>query len=256
MEKLPLEISAYLDNLFELDPGDQAHANNGLQVDTGIPVSKIGIAVDACMASFEMAKETGCQMIIAHHGIFWTGHGEDPRAIEIHGKRLSYLFKNGISVWSCHLPLDMHPEFGNNAILANMLGLNNISKFGMYHGKAIGLQGTINPLSVDDIATLLQEKLPECLGYAWNFGKEKVATIGIVSGGGDFAIDEAGKLGLDLLVTGEMSHEKYHTAKEYGVNVISAGHWSTETTGISAVGERLCQHFGLASQFLSIPTGL
>jgi dinuclear metal center YbgI/SA1388 family protein len=256
MNKLPTEISIYLDGLFEPDPGDQAHANNGLQVDAGTPVSKIAIAVDACLEAFEMAKESGCQMIIAHHGIFWTGHDNDPRAIDIHGKRLSYLFKNGISVWSCHLPLDIHPEFGNNAMLAKLLGFSDVKPFGAYHGKMIGLSGTVCTTDIEAIAEKLEQNLPECTAYAWSFGKESIGTIGVVSGGGDFAIPEAGRLGLDLIITGEMSHQMYHTAREYGINVICAGHWSTETVGIRAVGEKLCTHFGLESQFLSIPTGL
>lgn len=256
MDILPKEIAGYLNSLFETDPHDQAHANNGLQVDSDVPVTKIGMAVDGCLAAFELAKETGCQMVIAHHGIFWTGHGNDPRAINIHGKRLSYAFNNGISLWSCHLPLDIHPEFGNNAVLSKMLDLADRKPFGEYNGKKIGFMGRIAPTDLESVASKLEENLPECSAYAWNFGRETIETVGIVSGGGDFAIPEAGQLGLDLIVTGEMGHELYHVAKEYGVNVICAGHWCTETTGIQALGEKLKAQFGLACEFLSIPTGL
>jgi dinuclear metal center YbgI/SA1388 family protein len=256
METLPKDIALYLDDLFEADPGDQALANNGLQIDCGLPVTKIGLAVDGCLDSFMMAKDLGCNMILAHHGIFWTGHGTNPRAINIHGKRLSYAFNNGISLWSCHLPLDIQPEFGNNAVLARILELGDIQPFGQYNGKKIGFMGKIKPSDTDSIATRLEEVLPECTAYAWNFGRETIETVGIVSGGGDFAIPEAGQLGVDLIVTGEMGHELYHVAKEYGVNVICAGHWSTETTGIRAVGEKVGARFGLLCEFLSIPTGL
>ena len=256
MNNLPKEISTYLDSIVGFDPGDQVIANNGLQVDTGVLVTKIGIAVDACLDAFAMAKENGCQMVIAHHGMFWAGHDNDPRAINIHGKRLAYLFANGISLWTCHLPLDKHPELGNNIILCKLLGLENISPFGQYHGNSIGFMGKCKPTSLDQIAETLEEKLPECSAYAWNFGKETIETVGIVSGGGDFAIPQACMLGLDLVISGEMNHQYYHIAKEFGVNVISAGHWSTETVGIRAVGHALCAQFGLESQFLSIPTGL
>jgi dinuclear metal center YbgI/SA1388 family protein len=256
MNILPKEISIYLDSLIGSDPTDQAIANNGLQVDTGNPVSKVGIAVDACLEAFEMAKENGCQIVIAHHGMFWTGHDNDPRAIEIHGKRLAYLFANNISLWSCHLPLDKHPKYGNNILLCQMLGLGDITPFGQYHGIDIGFMGKCQATDIDTIAQILEDKLPECNAYAWSFGKSSIETIGIVSGGGDFAIPQACKQGLDLVITGEMNHQYYHIAKEYGINVISAGHWSTETIGIRAVGQALFTQFGLETQFLSIPTGL
>ena len=256
MKTLPNELSIYLDSIIGFDPDDQVLANNGLQVDAGVPVTKIGIAVDACLDAFKMAKENGCQMVIAHHGMFWTGHDNDPRAIDIHGKRLAYLFANGISLWTCHLPLDMHPELGNNIMLSRLLDLEDLVPFGLYHGQNIGFKGKSKPASLDEIAETLEEKLPECSAYAWNFGKDTIETVGIVSGGGDFAIPQACKLGLDLVISGEMNHQYYHIAKEFGINVISAGHWSTETVGIRAVGQALCAQFGLESQFLSIPTGL
>lgn len=256
MNILPKEISNYLDSIIGFDPMDQATANNGLQVDAGNPVTKIGIAVDACLEAFEMAKTNGCQMVIAHHGMFWSGHDNDPRAIDIHGKRLAYLFANNISLWSCHLPLDRHQKLGNNIILCNIIGLSDIAPFGQYHGQDIGYMGKCPTTDIETIAQSLEDNLPECNAFAWQFGKSTIETVGIVSGGGDFAIPQACRQGLDLIITGEMNHQYYHIAKEYGINVISAGHWSTETVGIRAVGQALYAQYGLESQFLSIPTGL
>ena len=250
-----IEVANFLDKLLidSADPMDKSL--NGLQVDAGATVTKVGVAVDSCLSTFELAKEKGCQMVITHHGLYWSG-GEH-RIIGLMGDRGSYLIRNNISLWSCHIPIDRHPKFGNNAGLADIVGIDNRQGFSDYHGSPIGLYGQIkNKKSINEIALGLSESLPSCNPLLWDFGCDDIQTIGIVSGGGAFAIEDAKKLNLDLLITGEVGHSDFHTAKEHKINVISAGHWATETVGIKLVGDEITKRLGIETQFISVPTGM
>ena len=252
---LPGQIAKWLNEALVVSQAANDSSVNGLQVDALEPVTKLGFAVDACMDAFTEAKDQGCQMLLCHHGLYWKG--DDQRAIGLMGNRISYLVKNGISLWACHLSLDMHPEYGNNAGLATTLQIKNRKPFGFYHDLAIGFYGEVeaNP-TCSELVQRLNKDIPECKPWVWSFGKKSCKNIGVVSGGGSYAIEEAARLGLDCLVTGEVFHQDYHTAKELGVNVIVAGHWATETVGILSVGKAAATFFGLESVFINKPTGL
>ncbi|HOO97198.1 MAG TPA: Nif3-like dinuclear metal center hexameric protein [Caldisericia bacterium] len=250
----PVEVASLCDGLLADSADPQDKSMNGLQVDAGVPVGRVGIAVDACMDAFVAAKEEGCQFVITHHGLYW--QGLDPRAAGVMGNRLRFLFENGISLWSCHIPIDRHLKYGNNIGLAKILEISNLSGFGEYHGQSIGLYGNIKTKSIMSVAGILSSELPSSQPIIWDFGKKEIESIGVVSGGGAFAITEAHKLGLDLLVTGEVGHSDYHTAKDLGISVVAAGHWATETVGVKLIGEELKKQLSLETRFLMVPTGM
>ena len=258
MQYLPRELAAYSDGLFGtlLDLPDSSL--NGLQLDAGVSVTKIGAAVDACMDAFIDAKNQGCQMIFTHHGMFWKGY-EDPRATFYNGSRLRFLFEAGISLAAYHAPLDIHGTIGNNAVLCKMLELSNLKPFGKWPGSAIvfGYEGVFSqPMSANCIASILEQSLPSCKVTVWPFGKKEITKIGVVSGGGYYSINEAAKKGLDAIITGEIHHESYHHAKELCMNVIIGGHWATETPGVKALVEDVGKKFNLETAFINVPTGL
>ncbi len=255
MTATPQEIARFCDNLLALDADKDDDSLNGLQVDGRSPVSKIAAAVDACMDAFVAAKNHGCQMLVCHHGIYW--RPSDPRAVNVTGDRLKFLFENGVSLWASHIPLDRNLKLGNNAALAKIVGIKDGKGFGTYHGAPIGLYGNLEePTDVEKLMGNLSSKIEHCQLKLWAFGDKTARRVGVVSGGGAFALKEAKNLGLDTYVTGEATHSDYHFAKELGINVIQAGHWATETLGVLGLLEEIKKNFGIETTFLSIPTGL
>lgn len=227
-------------------------AKNGLQVRACNRVSKVCFAVDACMSIFEKTKKFGAELIIVHHGIFWKGFKDD---MGRNKKYITYLKKNGVSLYACHLPLDMHMKYGNNIGLARVLGLENVKKFGRYHRVKIGVRGKLpRPQSISSLASFLNKKLKtRCV--ALSFGKKKVRSVGIVSGGADYgAIKDAWLEKLDCYITGELQHHVYHFAKDLGLNIIAAGHYHTETRGVKALQSLIVEKFGVNTRFIDVPT--
>ncbi|MEA3514016.1 MAG: Nif3-like dinuclear metal center hexameric protein [Nanoarchaeota archaeon] len=223
-------------------------SNNGLQVAGKTEVRKIAFAVDACVEVFEKAIEASADMIIVHHGMSWADSLKYITGINYN--RLKLLIKNDVSLYASHLPLDMHDRYGNNIQLAKMLGLNNIEYFGKYHGATIGKMGCFNnELTLEELKQILEDKLnAKCLTF--KFGKEKIKTIGIVSGGGSLALNEAVQKDLDCFLTGEAPHQTYQEAKESRMNVIMAGHYETETVGVKALMPLLKEKFGVEVVFI------
>lgn len=227
---------------------------NGIQVDRSDgPLRKMAFAVDACLETIRRAKEAGAQALFVHHGLFWG------KPLPLSGslrRRVMELLDGDLALYACHLPLDAHPELGNNAVLARMLGLKGIEPFGEYHGLAIGCKGNFDtPLSLDEVLrrVLSAGDPPRAL---YPFGPESIGSVGIVSGGAAFESLQAIEQGLDLYLTGEPSHSIYHTVMEEGLNVIAAGHYATEVHGVQAVAERAARELGIETVFIEFPTGL
>jgi dinuclear metal center YbgI/SA1388 family protein len=205
------------------------------------------------METFKRAKEGGADLLFVHHGLFWG------RSLRIEGslyERIKFLVESELVLYACHLPLDQHPECGNNAALARLLGFVEVEPFGLYHGAKIGYKGKLAaPIGLDEA---IRRVLPGGGEPAavYPFGPKEIRSAGCVSGGAAFdslqAIDE----GLDLYVTGESSHSIYHQVMESGLNVIAGGHYATEVWGVKAVSERLAREKGIRSFFLDLPTGL
>lgn len=248
------DISLFLADIFS-ECGHTDVSNNGLQVQGSSEVSKILFAVDACQASFDSAVSEGADLLIVHHGISWGGGLK--RLSSYHAKRLKTLFNADISLMAFHLPLDAHPEIGNNAVLADMLKLQGRQEFFEYGGGPIAFYGSLEtPCDAEEIAAILDAELPtECLILeADNW--ESLQKIAVVSGGGADALEECAELGLDCLVTGEVLHQHVHLARELGITVIEAGHYASETCGIKKLQEKIAKKFPVECKFVDIPTGL
>ncbi len=245
------QISQYLDGLLEIHSiRDYPKALNGLQVENKATVSKVGLAVDACLATINMAKDAGCQMMFVHHGLFWGGL-QSVRGP--HYQKLAALIKSDIALYSAHLPLDMHPLLGNNRALADQIGLEKVEAFGECEGQLIGLKGRVRRQSVKEVARKLEMQLS---GPVKVIGQGEVETVGLVTGGAGDMIHQAVDAGLDCYITGEGANHQYHEAEEAGCALLFAGHYATETGGVKAVGRHLKEQFKLDTVFLDYPTGM
>ncbi len=246
------ELVRYLDEYLAIDEiPDSDDALNGLQVESPGPVERMAVAVDASEASIQAAVREGCNLLIVHHGLFWEGNRP------ITGRRyrrLSLLLGSGVALYSAHLPLDVHPEVGNNAVLAGALGLEARGWFGSYKGMDIGIWGE---LSVARGA--FRTRLAELVGGPVTLipgGPERLERVGVITGGGGGFVAAAVEAGLDGLVTGEGSHHTFFDAMEGGLNLFYAGHYATETWGVRALGVHLEERFGIGWTYLDQPTGL
>jgi dinuclear metal center YbgI/SA1388 family protein len=230
------------------------HSLNGIQVDNdGSEIGKIAFGVDASMETFQRAAGAGADMLFVHHGLFW---GAPLRLSGGHRRRIKFLLDHNICLYAAHLPLDQHPELGNNAALAKLLGLENLEPFGLYHGRKIGYKGSFpKPLSIDEAAGKIGFMNRPALGI-FPFGRPENLSCAVISGG---AADEARQAiaeGLDLYVTGEASHQVYHECLEGHLNMIAGGHYSTEVWGVRAVMERCAVELNIDTEFIDVPTGL
>ena len=231
--------------------GSADYSDNGLQIEGGADVTRLALAVDACQETIAGAVAAGAQMLIVHHGLFW---GKVLRVVGPHRRRVQALLDGGCSLYAAHLPLDRHPEVGNNAELARLLGLTVIGGLGEAFGLPVGVIATATTTR-----TALVARLEASLGVTplvLPSGPEQVQRVGIISGGAARDIAAAAAAGCDTYLTGEASHSSYHDAAEYGVNVIYAGHYATETVGLKALAAHLDVQFALPSTFIDRPTGL
>ena len=246
-----LQLSHYLDNLLEISSiNDAPNALNGLQVQNTGEVKKIGLAVDLCQATIDLAIEKNCQMLFVHHGVFWGG------LQQVRGpfyKKISSMIRANLGLYSAHIPLDLHPVLGNNRALADLIGLKNLEPFGEYRGIKIGLKGTINKKPAETLVQDLAEKLGSPVKV---IGAGDIQSIGLVTGGAADIIQQASSERLDAYITGEGSNHHYHDAIEGKCILIFAGHYATETGGVKSVGLHLEQKFQIVTEFLDYPTGL
>ncbi len=225
---------------------------NGLQVEGREEVKKIAFCVTAGAEVFKKAKEEGAEMIIAHHGVFWKE--ANPSIKGWMKKRVAFLLENDISFYASHLPLDAHPEDGNNARLMELLGAKIEEPMAMYKGKSIGWIGRIEPTSLNEIVEKLEGSIGgDCRVLAQ--GKEKVERVAVVSGGAPYDVFEAIDREADLFITGDAA-DILEVVKDAEINVIFAGHYATETTGVKALSELVGKRFGVETVFIDAPTGL
>ncbi|MFA5206157.1 MAG: Nif3-like dinuclear metal center hexameric protein [Lentisphaeria bacterium] len=255
---IPLrQLTRFLDDLLARVPFPADRSNNGLQVAGGARLRRAAFAVDASAALFERAAADGVGFLFVHHGLSWNGGWQ--RLTGLAGRRVALLMKNDLSLYASHLPLDAHPEVGNNAGLAQDLGLAGLAPFFEYRGAPIGWRGTLpRPLSPAALAARVRDLLGAGEGRLFNGGGIRtVRRVAVVSGGAADAVETAALAGCDALVTGEVGHSHYHEALESGVAVIAAGHYATETVGPRRVLDAVAAAFpGLDCRFYDLPTGL
>jgi dinuclear metal center YbgI/SA1388 family protein len=245
------DLIAALDELLQ-PAGFRDLGPNGLQVPGASEVGKVVTGVSARRELCERAVELGAQLVLVHHGLFWDFQpaGLTPLLAE----RLRPLFKHDINLAAYHLPLDAHPELGNNALLAAALGCEAQRPFGDYKGTPIGRAGTFagDGIAPDDLRARVKEatgREPLILGA----GPERIRTIGIVSGSAADTLHEAAAQGLDAFLTGEPREHITAEAEELGLHFVAAGHYATETFGVRALGDLLAQRFGIAHTFVDLP---
>lgn len=246
-------IVKFLDDTLDMAAFPNDSSLNGLQVEASRDISAITLAVDACEQSIRMAARRRSGLLIVHHGLFW---GPQAPVTGIMASRIRLMMEKKVSLYACHLPLDCHPEIGNNARLCSLLGVDSPARFGDYHGIEIGLCGKLgSPMSVESLTA----KVGRITGSgvsSYAFGPSRIRKIAVVSGGGASLLEDAWKAGCDAMLTGETSHSAFHAALEYGINLFCAGHYATETFGVKALGELVESKLGLKTWFADLPTGL
>jgi len=249
------DVVRFLDGFLRIaDVPDEANALNGLQVENGGQVGRVVAAVDASLETVEGIQPADPALLLVHHGLFWDGN------VPLTGRRLSRvqaLLQRDIALYAAHIPLDLHPEVGNNVELARLIGLPVEGWFGAYRGVAIGVCGTAPPTLVERTALVaaLDAGL-QTRSYLIPGGPAQVSRVGIVTGGAGTMIGAARAAGLDTFITGEGAHHTYFDAMEWGLNVIYAGHYATEQLGVQALARRLSSEFNLPWEFHRHPTGL
>ncbi|MDX6675743.1 MAG: hypothetical protein QOH11_3161 [Solirubrobacteraceae bacterium] len=248
---LTREILSFLDEL--LDPGGfDDYGPNGLQVPGRAEVDRVVTGVSASLELFERAVAADAGLVLVHHGVFWD---KAPRALSpAAAARLRMLLTAEVNLVAYHLPLDAHPEVGNNALLADALGATAHEPFAEHAGRPIGVAARFGEDGVE--AGELFSRVTEVTGRAplvFDDGPDRVRSLGIVSGGAAGDLETAIAAGLDGFLTGEPSEPAMTTAREAGVHFIAAGHYATETFGVRHLGELLAERFGVAHQFIDVP---
>lgn len=230
---------------------DYRTALNGLQVEAPERVERLAAAVDASEETIRGAVDAGADLLLVHHGLFWGGLQP---ATGRRFRKLAALIRHETGLYSAHLPLDAHPEVGNCAVLARALGFEPKDRFGRYEETRIGWS-----VDVDLERDALRDRLAATLDADVRLvagGADRIRRAGIVTGSGGSFIEEAARSGLDALVTGEGSHHDYVDATELGLNVYYGGHYATETWGVEALAEHLCERFDVSWTFIDAPSGL
>ena len=245
------EILDYCAQLLEIEEFDD-YGPNGLQVPGAAEVSRVATGVSANVEFLRGAVDFGAELILVHHGLLW-GDELEPFSMPM-AARLRTVLCDDASLAAYHLPLDAHPEIGNNALLRARLGLREDPRpFGDAKGRPIGKIGRAKaPLTIEE----LDSRLREATGrepLVFDCGPERIEAVGISTGAGGFAIHEAGPLGLDALVIGEPSEPLMGEAREYGVHLLAGGHYATETFGIARLGELVSERFGVEHRFIDVP---
>ncbi len=248
------KIVTYLDTYLDLAGFDDTSLN-GLQVENSGNVERVGLAVDASLEAFRRARRARMDLLIVHHGLFWG------QATPLRGafyRRIRTLMDADMALYAAHLPLDAHPEVGNNACIARRIGLVDVKPCGLYRGREIGMSGRLpEPTPVEGAMEAVGEGLG-LEGQVWAFGPKKVRTVAVVSGSASEPafIEALSDMGIDLYVTGETNHTAFHFAREHRINVFYGGHYATERFGIEALGRHMRSKFDLPVRFIDVPTGL
>jgi dinuclear metal center YbgI/SA1388 family protein len=244
------DLIKYCDEYLEID-NFHDYCPNGLQVEgDSRTVQKIALGVSISLELIEKALALDCDLILTHHGLIWN---KDSRLIEgPFKKKLQLLLSTGIAAAAYHLPLDTHPEVGNNIQVAQLLEIKDPTEFKDDDGDALGVIGDWQITGIEEFGQFLEKKLnrkPLVLPY----GKEQFSKIAIVTGGAQDYLPSAFKAGADCYITGEASEKNFAMSKEYQIHFISAGHYQTEKFGIQALGEHLNKKFDIQFEFIDIP---
>jgi len=242
-------IVSFLDR--ELAIGEfRDYSNNGLQVQNKGKIRKICLGVDASMDFFQHVRDANANLAICHHGISWNDSLK--HITDLNYSRIAFLIENDIALYGCHLPLDAHPKYGNNIQLCKALDIKKTRAFGIYNGIAIGFAGQLDTTST---YTAFKKKVESVVGNSlqtMDFGKKRIRSVAVVSGGAADELAQAALDDIDVYVTGEPKLSAYSIAQEYGINVIFAGHYATEVFGVKALAGLLSKSFNIPCEFLDL----
>ena len=245
------QLAAHLDAYLRVKEIKDS-AVNGLQVEGPSEIKRVAFAVDARLAAFTEAAEMGAQLLIVHHGLFWT---TVQPLTGPHYRRIRALIEGKVGLYASHLPLDAHPKVGNNAQLARALGLRRRVPAGEYHGQVIGVGGVLaRSIPVPELAARLAAATG-CPVVRTVDGGRPARRVACVSGGAADMARQIAEAGYDTYVTGEVSHSSEPLIEELGINVIFGGHYGTETLGLKALAAHLHREFRLETRFIALPTG-
>jgi dinuclear metal center YbgI/SA1388 family protein len=242
------DLSRYLDGLLDAARVED-YCPNGLQVEGRPEVRFVASGVTASVALIDAAAAMGADALLVHHGYFW--RGEDPRLVGTRKRRIEALLGASLNLYAYHLPLDLHPVFGNNAQLADRIGLVLEGRTGEQDLLCHGAPARVRPLGE------LSEHIETSLGRAPLVIGEparEIRRIAWCTGAAQGFFERAIALGVDAYLTGEISEQHVHLARESGVAFIAAGHHATERYGVQAVGEHLAREFGLHHAFIDVPS--
>jgi dinuclear metal center YbgI/SA1388 family protein len=243
-------LIAYLDGLLDAQRG-RDFGPNGLQVEGRAEIARVATGVSACEELFERAAQIGADAVLVHHGILWDFGPR--RLVGFHGRRVASLLRHGLNLIAYHLPLDRHPELGNNALACRQLGLEELEPFGIHEGLPVGFRGRFaEPVAKSELirrATEVFGQAPQVFGA----GPATVSTMGMISGGAQRELYQAIDEGLDAYVTGEAAEWVVNISREAGIHYLACGHYATERLGIRALGEHLAREFGLEVEFIDVP---
>lgn len=246
------EIVRYSDDYLRISEiEDYPNALNGLQIENSGKITKIGAAVDASSATLKSAAEQKIDLLLVHHGMFWPGLQPVVGPLR---RQLKFAIENDIALYGAHLPLDFHPEVGNNVLLARSLGFQESEPFLELKGEPIGRKVHAS-LRRDELISKLEEALDgsvQCIAV----GPAEAHVIGIVTGGAGGEIHAIAREGIDTFITGEAPHWAAVAAEELGINLIIGGHYATETFGVKAFAAHLSEKFKIPWDFIDHPTGL
>ena len=245
-------ICADLDDFLRLGgAADDPNALNGLQLENAGGVTRIGAAVDASGYTIGQAAERGVDLLLVHHGLFWGGV---QRMTGGNYRQWKRAFDAGVAVYSAHLPLDAHPEVGNNALLCRALDLGGTTPFFDFKGTMIGLR-TRAACTRGELAARLEAVVGGVVRLCPG-GPEQVRDVGVITGGAGAEARAVAAEGIATVITGEGPHWTYALAEELGLNILYGGHYATETFGVKALAAHLSERFGLPWEFIDHPTGL
>ena len=245
------QLVAYLDDHLDADALPDVSLN-GLQVAGCSEVARVATAVSASAQLFAEAAAWGADLVLVHHGLLWRS-SEPQRLAGSYRERLKILLEEDINLVAYHLPLDRHPDHGNAGVMARELGLEQLEPFGAFDGITLGFAGVFPvPVPTEELFQMVRAVVGQ-EPQIFPGGPERVASVGIVTGGAPAAFDEAVAAGLDAFITGEAREWVLHRAAEDGVHFIAAGHYATERFGVRALGEFLSRRFELEVRFFDLP---
>ena len=246
------DIAEYADEYLRVrEIEDWPNALNGLQLENCRAVRKIAAAVDVSTRALEAAAHIGANLLVVHHGMFWAGLRPLTKALH---RQLKTALDHDIAIYSAHLPLDLHPEVGNNILLMRALGIDNSEPFFEEKGSFLGRRAAVNGLT-GELGTRLEKAVGGPVKQI-AVGSKTAGHVGVITGAAGSEIERVAAEGIETFITGEAPHWAAVAAEELGINLLLGGHYATETFGVKALAEHLSKRFKVSYTFIDCPTGL